>query len=112
MEDELIIKEISNILKRINSEGKEQIVNSVRNILAESFCNDDVLEMDRKLEQKSAEEFEKLNENKRMSIRAIDFEKSVTLMKIIAEKMDFRKKFKIELEYDPDLLAVMIHFLS
>ena len=111
MEDELIIKEISNILKRINPEGKEQIVNSVRNILAESFCNDDVLEMDRKL-QKSAEEFEKLNENKRMSIRAIDFEKSVTLMKIIAEKMDFRKKFKIELEYDPDLLAVMIHFLS
>ena len=52
MEDELIIKEISNILKRINPEGKEQIVNSVRNILAESFCNDDVLEMDRKLEQK------------------------------------------------------------
>ncbi len=109
MSSEIDIKEISNILCRVSEEEREKILNLSRDVLTKSLCNDG-LQVDADLKEKSREEFSKFNQQKKMSVRASDFEKSVTMLKLIAEKMDFGKKFRMELEYDPELLSVMISF--
>lgn len=52
------------------------------------------------------------NKNKIMTIRTEDFEKTMLLLKIITNKIDFNKKFRVTIEYDPKLPAVRIYDTS
>lgn len=109
MSNAIIIKEIENILKRVSEDEKEEILDLSRRVMTKSLCNEG-LKADADLRAKSREELEKLPLQGKMSIRASDFEKSVTMLKLIAEKMDFGKKFRMVLEYDPELLSATLEY--
>lgn len=108
-EDQLILKEISKILNRANEKDKEEILNFSRSVLDEILCRD-VSAVDEEVRKKNQEEVEKLKLQGKMSIRTSDFEKSIFMMKLIAGKMDFRKKFRMILDYDPELLSATIEY--
>lgn len=105
----MILKEISKILDRVNDEEKNEILNSSRAILDKSMAHD-ASNADETLRKKSLQEFEKLDLKGKMSVNACDFEKSIIMLQLIAKKMDFRKKFRMVLEYDPELLSAMIAY--
>lgn len=109
MEKEMILKEISKILDRVNEEEKKEILNSSRAVLDRSMDHD-ASKADAALREKSQQEFEKLDLKGKMSVNASDFEKSIIMLQLIAKKMDFSKKFRMVLEYDPELLAVTIAY--
>ncbi len=109
MENEMILKEISKILDRVNEEDKKEILNSSRKVLDCSMGHD-ASKVDATLRKRSEQEFEKLDLKGKMSVNACDFEKSIIMLQLIAKKMDFSKKFRMVLEYDPELLAVMITY--
>ena len=109
MENQPILKEISNILDRVNDEEKEKILNLSRRVLDESMCHDALI-IDKELREKSRKEFENLKMQGKMSVNAGDFEKSVIMMSLFATKMDFSKKFRMVLDYDPELLSAMIEY--
>jgi len=109
MENEMILKEISKILNRVNEEEKTEILNLSRRILDGSMGHD-ASRVDEELRKKSESEFEKLDLKGNMSINACDFEKLIIMLGLIAKKMDFSKKFRMVLEYDPELLAAIISY--
>lgn len=109
MENEMILKEISKILDRVNEEDKKEILNSSRRVLDRSMGHD-ASKVDATLWKRSEQEFEKLDLKGKMSVNACDFEKSIIMLQQIAKKMDSSKKFRMMLEYDPELLAVMISY--
>lgn len=109
MKNVMILKEISKILDRVNEEEKKEILNFSKRILDKSFCHDASIK-DEELKEKSRQEFEKLSLKRQMSVNAVDFEKSMIMLRLIIEKMDFSKKFRMILDYDPELLSATIEY--
>lgn len=112
VEDELIIKEFKNILSIISEEEKSQIVLTARNILANSLAMKETLNKSTEIDDKCAEELKKLGKSDYITVRSTDFEKAVLMFKLIAEKLDFSKKFRIQIEYAPELLTTSIKFYT
>ena len=110
--NDLSLKEVINIFNRIDDKGREKILSLSRDILSVSLSADQCVERNSEIETRSKKEFENLERSCRISTRATDFEKSMTLLKIIAEKMDFKEKFRMCIEYDPELLRASIEFFT
>ena len=45
-----------------------------------------------------------------ISVKTEDLEKAGTLLKVISECVNFKKKFQITVEYDPELLNAKIKY--
>lgn len=55
---------------------------------------------------------EQLLNTDEISINAADFEKLIALIGVIIRPMDFTKKFKIELNYDPENPRVKMKYFK
>ena len=45
-----------------------------------------------------------------ISVKTEDLEKAGTLLKVISECVNFKKRFRITVEYDPELLNTKIEY--
>ena len=53
-----------------------------------------------------------LKKVRKIHVNAVDFEKLITLLKIITEPIDFNKKFQIIVSYDPELPTVNFDYFK